>query len=67
MLTPRQRVITYTAFVHHVQGTAIIRPRERRPVPVAFQIALITDHHGKYLQWTLTTRPSVITESHLAD
>ena len=54
---------------HHVQGTAIIRPRERRPVRVAFQIALITDHHGKYLQWTLTTRPSVSVsnESHLAD
>ena len=52
---------------HHAQGTAIIRPRERRPVPVAFQIALITDLHGKYLQWTLTTRPAVNTESHLAD
>jgi PAS domain-containing protein len=51
---------------HQVQGTAIIRPRERRPVPVAFQIALITDHHGKYLQWTLTTRPAVSTGSHLA-
>ena len=52
---------------HHVQGAAIIRPRERRPVPVVFQIALITDHRGKYLQWTLTTRPNVSTESHLAD
>ena len=52
---------------HHVQGAAIIRPRERRPVPVVFQIALITDHRGKYLQWTLTTRPSVSTESQLPD
>jgi hypothetical protein len=34
---------------------------------VVFQIALITDHRGKYLQWTLTTRPSVSTESQLPD
>ena len=37
-----------------VQGEAIIRPRERKPVPVAFHVALIVDETGQYLRWTFS-------------
>ena len=37
-----------------VQGEAIIRPRERKPVSVAFHVALIVDETGRYLRWTFS-------------
>ena len=37
-----------------VQGEAIIRPRDRKPVPVVFQVALIVDENGRYLRWTFS-------------
>ena len=37
-----------------VQGEAMIRPRERKPVSVAFHVALIVDETGRYLRWTFS-------------
>ena len=37
-----------------VQGEAMIRPRDRKPVPVAFQMALIVAENGQYLRWTFS-------------
>ena len=37
-----------------VQGEAIIRPRERKPVSVAFHVALIVDETGQIFRWTFS-------------
>jgi PAS domain-containing protein len=37
-----------------VQGETIIRPRDRKPLPVSFHVALIVDETGQYLRWTFS-------------
>ena len=48
------------AWGSHEYGTASIRPRERAPIPVSYDVVLVSDAEGQSLRWTfrsLTAEP----------